>query len=131
VEPYCLVWATELSLAAMGLVFPALVLGYNFRRLWQKTRIEVVCCYVSHHPTVLSPLSRLRCDNQKLVYFLINSTHLYAFPRKFISHITLTFRFNLMSHAKYIVLCGVSHLDKYYLMYHTHLVFHLSYHTCC
>ncbi len=26
---YCLVWATELSLAAIGLVFPALVLGYK------------------------------------------------------------------------------------------------------
>ncbi len=25
-----LVWSTELSLAAIGLVFPALVLGYNF-----------------------------------------------------------------------------------------------------
>jgi hypothetical protein len=29
-NPYCLVWATELLLAAIGLVFPALVLGYNF-----------------------------------------------------------------------------------------------------
>jgi hypothetical protein len=28
-------------------------------RLWQKTRIEVVCCYIPHHPTVLSPLSHL------------------------------------------------------------------------
>ncbi len=27
---YRLVWATELSLAATGLIFPALVLGYNF-----------------------------------------------------------------------------------------------------
>jgi hypothetical protein len=27
---YRLVWATELSRAAIGLVFPALVLGYNF-----------------------------------------------------------------------------------------------------
>jgi hypothetical protein len=27
---YCLVWATELLLAAIGLIFPALVLGYNF-----------------------------------------------------------------------------------------------------
>jgi hypothetical protein len=26
---YCLVWATKLSLAAIGLVFPVLVLGYN------------------------------------------------------------------------------------------------------
>jgi hypothetical protein len=26
---YCLVWATELLLAAIGLVFPVLVLGYN------------------------------------------------------------------------------------------------------
>ncbi len=67
-------------------------------------RIEVVCCYVSHHPTVLSPLSHLRCDNQKLVYFLVNSSCLYVLSRKFISHITLTFRFNLTSHAEYIVL---------------------------
>ena len=81
-----------------------------FGRLWQKTRIEVVCCYVSHHPTVLSPLSRLQCDNQKLVYFLVNSSCLYVLSCKFISHITLTFRFNLTSHAEYIVLCGVSHL---------------------
>jgi hypothetical protein len=29
VEPYRLVWATKLSLAAIGLVFPALVLGYK------------------------------------------------------------------------------------------------------
>ncbi len=28
-HPYHLVWATELSLAAIGLVFPALVLGYK------------------------------------------------------------------------------------------------------
>ena len=28
-EGYCLVWATELLLAAIGLVFPALVLGYK------------------------------------------------------------------------------------------------------
>jgi hypothetical protein len=27
---YRLVWATKLLLAAIGLVFPALVLGYNF-----------------------------------------------------------------------------------------------------
>jgi hypothetical protein len=27
---YRLVWATELLLAAIGLIFPALVLGYNF-----------------------------------------------------------------------------------------------------
>jgi hypothetical protein len=27
---YCLVWATELSLAAIGLIFPALVLGYYY-----------------------------------------------------------------------------------------------------
>ncbi len=74
------------------------------------TRIEVVCCYVSHNPTVLSPLSRLWCDNQKLVYFLVNSSHLYVLSRKFISRITLTFRFNLTSHAESIVLCGVSHL---------------------
>ncbi len=33
-------------------------------RIWQKTRIEGICCYVSHHPTVLSPLSGLRCDNR-------------------------------------------------------------------
>ncbi len=90
-------------------------------RLWQKTRIEVVCCYISHHPTVLSPLSRLRCDNQKLVQFLINSSHLYVLSRKFISRITFTFRFNLMSHAKYIVLCGVSHLVIYCLRYHMRL----------
>jgi hypothetical protein len=49
-------------------------------------------------------------DNQKLVYFLVNSSRLYLLSCKFISHITLTFRFNLTSHAKYIVLCGVSHL---------------------
>ncbi len=84
-------------------------------RLWQKTCIEVVCCYVSHHPTVLSPLSRLQCDNQKLVYFLINSSCLYVLSCKFISCITLTFRFNLTSHAKYIVLCGVSHLVIYFI----------------
>jgi hypothetical protein len=84
-------------------------------RLWQKTRIEVICCYVSHHPTVLSPLSRSQCDKQKLVYFLVNSSHLYVLSRKFISRITLTFRFNLMSHAEYIVLCGVSHLVIYFI----------------
>jgi hypothetical protein len=28
--PYHLVWATELSLAGIGLIFPALVLGYYF-----------------------------------------------------------------------------------------------------
>ncbi len=101
-------------------------------RLWQKTCIEVVCCYISHHPTVLSPLSCLRCDNQKLVYFLVNSSHLYyVLSCKFIFRITLTFKFNLTSHAEYIVLCGVSHLVIYYLRYHTHLVFHLLYHTCC
>jgi hypothetical protein len=77
-------------------------------RLWQKTCIEVVCCYISHHPTVLSPLSCLQCENQKLVYFLVNLSHLYVLSCKFISRITLTFRFNLMSHAEYIVLCGVS-----------------------
>ncbi len=49
-------------------------------------------------------------DNQKLVYFLVNSSRLYVLSCKFISRITLTFRFNLTSHAKYIVLCGVSHL---------------------
>ncbi len=49
-------------------------------------------------------------DNQKLVYFLVNSSHLYVLSRKFISRITLTFRFNLTSCAKYIVLCRVSHL---------------------
>ncbi len=87
-------------------ILPSISIG----RLWQKTHIEVVCCYVSHHPTVLSPLSRLWCDNQKLVYFLVNSSCLYVISCKFISRITLTFRFNLMSHAKYIVLCGVSHL---------------------
>jgi hypothetical protein len=103
----------------------------NIGRLWHKTCIEVVCCYVSHHPTVLSPLSHLRCDNQKLVYFLVNSSCLYVLSCKFISCITLTVRFNLMSHAKYIVLCGVSHLVIYYLRYHTRLVFHLPYHTCC
>jgi hypothetical protein len=32
---YYLVWAIELSLAAIGLVFPALVLGYNvFKKNW-------------------------------------------------------------------------------------------------
>jgi hypothetical protein len=79
-------------------------------RYWEKTRIEVICCYVSHHPTVLSPLSGLWCDNQKCVYFLINSSRLNVLSCKFISRITLTFRFTLISHAKYIVLCGVSHL---------------------
>ena len=54
-------------------------------------------------------------DNQKLVYFLVNSSRLYVLSWKFISHITLTFRFNLMSHAKYIVLCGVSHLVIYFI----------------
>ncbi len=49
-------------------------------------------------------------DNQKLVYFLINSSRLYVLSHKFISHITLTYRFNLTSHAEYIVLCVVSHL---------------------
>ncbi len=29
IHSYCLVWATKLLLAAMGLVFPALVLGYK------------------------------------------------------------------------------------------------------
>jgi hypothetical protein len=43
-------------------------------------------------------------------YFLVNSSCLYVLSHKFISHITLTSRFNLMSHAEYIVLCGVSHL---------------------
>ncbi len=79
-------------------------------RLWQKTRIEVVCCYVSHHPTVISSLSRLRCDNQKLAYFLVNSSCLYVLSPKFISCVTLTFRFNLTSPAEYILLSGVSHL---------------------
>jgi hypothetical protein len=87
--------------------------GYNnyiiYGRLWQKTRIEVVCCYVSHHLTVLSPLSHLRRDNQKLVYFLVNSSRLYVLFHKFISRITLTFSFNLTSHNEYIVICGVSH----------------------
>ncbi len=68
-----------------------------FGRLCQKTCIEVVCCYVSHHPTVLSPLSHLRCDNRKLVYFLVNSSCLYVLFCKFISCITLTFRFNSLS----------------------------------
>jgi hypothetical protein len=82
----------------------------HLKHVWQKTHIEVICCYVSHNPTVLSPLSRLRCDNQQLVYSLVNSSCLFVLSRKFISRITLTFRFNLTSHAKYIVLCGVSHL---------------------
>ncbi len=73
-------------------------------------RGHVVCCYISHHPTVLSPLSRLRCDNRKLVYFLVNLSRLYVLSRKFISRITLTFRSNLTILAEYIVLCGVSHL---------------------
>ncbi len=66
--------------------------------------------HISPPYTVLSPLSRLRCDNQKLVYFLVNSSCLYVLSCKFISRITLTFRFNLTIHAKHIVLCGVSHL---------------------
>ncbi len=49
-------------------------------------------------------------DNQKLVYFLVNSSHLYVLSCKFISRITLSFRFNLTSHAEYIVLCRLSHL---------------------
>jgi hypothetical protein len=57
-----------------------------------------------------SHISWVMRDNRKLVYFLVNSSHLYALSRKFISRITLSFRFNLTSHAKYIVLCGVSHL---------------------
>ncbi len=65
------------------------------------------------------------------MYFLLNLSCLYVLSRKFISCITLTFRFNLTSHAKYIVLYWVSHLVIYYLRYHTHLVFHLPYHTCC
>jgi hypothetical protein len=109
--------------------------GHNFQyiegRLWQKTCIEVICCYVSHHPTVLSPLSHLPCDNQKLVYFLVNSSCLCVLSCKFISRITLTFRFNLTHHAEYIVLCGASHLVIYYLRYHRCLVFHLPYHICC
>ncbi len=87
----------------------------NQERLWQKTRIEVVCCYVSHHPTVLSPLSRLWCDNGKLAYFLVNSSCLYVISCYFISRITHAFRFNLMSQAEYIVLCGVSHLVIYFI----------------
>ncbi len=43
-------------------------------------------------------------------YFCVNSSCLYVLSHKFISRITLTFRFNLTSHAKNIVLCGVSHL---------------------
>ncbi len=54
------------------------------------------------------------CNNsviiEKLVHFLVNSSRLYVLSLKFISRITLTFSFNLTSHAKYIVLCGVSHL---------------------
>jgi hypothetical protein len=49
-------------------------------------------------------------DNRKLVYFLVDSSRLYVLSRKFISPITLTYRFNLTNHAEYIVLCGVSHL---------------------
>ncbi len=81
---------------------------YYVGRLWQKTRTEVFCCYVSHHPTVLSPLSCLRCDNQKLVYFLVNSSHLYVLSCKFISRITLTFRFNLTSHAEYYFMWSIT-----------------------
>ncbi len=98
-----------------GMVSGSLLTTLFHGRFWQKIRIEVVCCYVSHHPTVLFPLSRLQCDNQILVYFLVNSSHLYFLSRKFISRITLTFRFNLTSHAKYIVLCGVSHLVMYFI----------------
>ncbi len=58
--------------------------------------------------TFLPIISRVTRDNQKLVYFLVNSSRLCVLSRKFISHITLTFRFNLTSHAKYIVPCGVS-----------------------
>ncbi len=95
--------------------YQRLFIAFLEGRLWQKTCIEVIYCYVSHHPTVLSPLSRLRCDNRKLVYFLVNSSCLYVLSHKFISHSTLTFRFNLTSHAKYIVLCGVSHLVIYFI----------------
>ncbi len=45
------------------------------------------------------------------MYFLVNLSCLHVLSCKFISRITLTFRFNLTSHAKYIVLCGVFHLD--------------------
>jgi hypothetical protein len=65
--------------------------------------------------TVSFPLSHLWCDNWKLVYFLVNSSRLYVLYHKFISHLKLTVWFNLMSHAKYIVLCGVSHLVMYFI----------------
>jgi hypothetical protein len=66
--------------------------------------------------TFLPIISRVTRDNQKLVYSLVNSSCLYVLSRKFISHITLTFMFNLMSHAEYIVLCGVPHLVTIYII---------------
>jgi hypothetical protein len=47
-------------------------------------------------------------DNRKLVYFLVNSSRLYVLSRKFIPPITLTFRFNLMSHAKYCSMWSIT-----------------------
>ncbi len=59
-------------------------------------------------------------DNPNLVYFLVNSSRLYVLSRKFISRITLTFRFNLTSHAEYcwgnrwnIGVCYVTVLNLY------------------
>ncbi len=66
--------------------------------------------------TFLPIISRVTHDNQKLVYFLVNSSCLYVLSCKFISRITLAFRFNLTSHAEYIVLCGVPHLVTMYII---------------
>ncbi len=59
--------------------------------------------------TFLPIISRVTRDSRRLVYFLVKSSHQNVLSRKSISRITLTFRFNLTSHAEYIVLCGVSH----------------------
>ena len=60
--------------------------------------------------TFLPIISRVMRDNQKLVYFLVNSSRLSVLSHKFISRITLTFWFILTSHTEYIVLCRVQHL---------------------
>ncbi len=56
------------------------------------------------------PTARFLMWQSNFWYFLVNSSHLYVLSHKFISCITLTFRFNLTSRAEYIVLCGVLHL---------------------
>jgi hypothetical protein len=64
-------------------------------------RISPPYCII---PTVTFTMWQL-----KTWYFLVNSSCLYVLSCKFISRITLTFRFNLTSHPEYIALCGVSH----------------------